>query len=376
MLAKMLPKTDNSDLFYQLALTMVAGIGAKSALALLRHFGDAGAIFKASLKELKMVDGLGEHRARAIKNHDTFREAAQEIEFLQKHDIQALFLDHPSYPQRLKQCNDAPVLVYYKGAADLNASKVVAVIGTRKNSDYGEKLTGELVAGLKAAEGVLIVSGLAHGIDGIAHRLALKEGIPTVGVVGHGLDTIYPPSHRSLARQMLEGSHGGLLTEFPSGTKLSPANFPVRNRLVAGMCDVTVVVESKEKGGAMITAYMAASYNREVAVFPGRVGDAKSEGPLKLIRNQVASLICGSQHLLELMGWQATPKKKPVQPQLLLALNEDEQKIVTLLHDQEAVHTDELMLQTGFSSAALAAHLLQLEMQGLVKSLPGKRYRL
>lgn len=369
----MLPNPDKEALFYQLALTMIDGIGAKSALALLRHFGSAKAIFSATLKDLKSVEGLGDHRARAIKNHDTFRLAEQEILFAEKHGVQALFLEDPRYPQRLKHCNDAPVLLYYKGKADLNAPKIVAVIGTRKNSAYGEKLTEELVGGLKETPGVLLVSGLAHGIDGIAHRQCLLQGLPTVGVVGHGLDMVYPQSHRSMAQQMQEGV-GGLLTEFPSGTKLSPANFPVRNRLVAGMCDVTVVVESNEKGGAMITAYMAASYNREVAAFPGRVGDTKSEGPLKLIRSQIASLVCHSKDLLDLMGWQEVVRKKATQPKLFVALNEDEQKVVDALQDQEAVHTDELLLRTRLSSAMLAAVLLQLEMQGLVKSLPGKRY--
>lgn len=372
----MLPRTENESLFYQLALTMIDGIGAKSALALIRHFGDASEIFKASLRDLKAVDGLGEHRARAIKNHDTFAQATSEITFLEKHRVQALFIDNELYPHRLRQCADAPVLVYYKGAADLNAGKIVAVIGSRKNTEYGEKLCEELISGLKVAEGMVVVSGLAHGIDGIAHRLALKEGIPTIGVVGHGLDMIYPPSHRAMALQMQDGGRGGLLTEFPSGTKLSPSNFPVRNRLVAGMCDATVVVESNEKGGAMITAFMAASYNREVAAFPGRIGDTRSEGPLKLIRLQIASLIRGSQDLLELMSWQESSKKKVMQPQLFLALSEEEQKVIDALQEKEAVHTDELLLQTGLSSAMLASVLLQLEMQGLVKSMPGKRYRL
>jgi len=354
---------------------MIDGVGAKSALALMHYFGDAAAIFNASLKELKAVGGLGEHRARAIKNHDSFKLADQEMAFLQKHQVQALFLDHPQYPHRLKECADAPVLIYFKGAANLNAAKTVAVIGTRKNSEYGEKLTQDLVAGIKNQEGLLVISGLAHGIDGIAHRAALQEGIPTIGVVGHGLDMMYPPSHRSLAKDMV-AQGGGLLTEFPSGTKLSPANFPVRNRLVAGISDVTVVVESDEKGGAMITAYMAASYNREVAAFPGRVGDAKSSGPIKLIRTQIASLIRNGDDLLEVMGWQPVKQKKPAQPQLFLALSDEEQQVVNALQAQEAVHADELMLQTGLPNSALAAILLQLEMQGIVKSLPGKRYRL
>lgn len=376
MLAKMLPKKENNDLFYQLALTMIDGIGAKSALALLRHFGNAPEIFKASLRELKAVEGLGEHRARAIKNHDTFDQATKEMMFLEQHQVAALFLDDPRYPLRLKQCADAPVLVYYKGTADLNASKILAVIGSRKNTEYGDKLCEELIESLKSVSGVVVVSGLAHGIDGIAHRLSLKNSIPTIGVLGHGLDMLYPPSHRSMAQEMQAAGNGGLLTEFPSGTKLSPSNFPVRNRLVAGMCDATVVVESNEKGGAMITAFMAASYNREVAAFPGRVSDTRSAGPLKLIRLQIASLIRSGQDLLELMSWQETPKKKISQPKLFVSLSEEEQKVVDVLTDQEAVHTDELMLQTGLSSAMLASVLLQLEMQDLVKSLPGKRYRL
>ena len=374
--ANMLPIPDEA-LLYRIALTFIEGIGSKTARALLSHFGDAKSVITAPVRDLKAVGGMGETRARACKNVAVMQHAEQELIFAQKHGVQCLFLSDENYPSRLKACVDAPMMLYYKGSTPaLDANKMIAVIGTRKNTDYGLRATEELIQNLRSIAGVTIVSGLAYGIDAIAHRQALKSGLPTIGVVAHGLDRVYPTAHKSLAKEMIAAG-GGMLTEFPSGTSPERTNFPVRNRIVAGLCDVTVIVESDEKGGAMITAYMAASYNRDVCAYPGRIYDGKSGGPNKLIKINIASLITGADDLLAVMNWQNDGGESKVsQQQLFSNLSPDEEVIVTALRNKDSVHADELMLQTEMGASMLAATLLQLEMMNIVKTLPGKRYRL
>lgn len=370
----MLPVPQGDALFYDLALTFVPNIGDKLARALLARFGSSEAIFKASARELFSVMGMGQTRARSVRDPEAFRKAEQELAFVARHHIDLLFEHHPAYPQKLKDCADAPLLLYSKGNHDLNGTRTVAVIGTRRNTDYGQQLCEELVAGC-LAQGITVVSGLASGIDAIAHKQCVQLGIPTVGVLGHGLDRIYPASHKSLARDML--LNGKLLTEFPSGTLPDRTNFPVRNRVVAGMSDVTVVVESDVKGGAMITAYLAHGYNREVAAFPGRTTDNRSSGCNLLIRRSIAALITGADDLLELMNWKNERKEKPVvRPQLNLLLSSEEKILVALLQEKERVHADELIQASGLNTTQVAAALLQLELQGVVRALAGKYYRL
>lgn len=371
----MLPNHHN-QLRYRLALTFIQGIGSIRAKALLNHFGDVEAIFNAGVKELKHVDGMTETVARQFKEgrEAAFEKAAAEMQFIDKHGLQVLWIEEENYPQRLKQCVDAPVLLFYKGNGRLNAAKTVAVVGTRRCTEYGHGLCEELIAGLKDEEDIIIISGLADGIDTMAHKAALKNNIPTIGVVGHSHDKMYPAANRSLAKEMQET--GGVLSEFPSGTIPDKSNFPMRNRVVAGMSDITVVVESPVKGGALITAYIAGTYNREVAAFPGRVHDTRSAGCNELIRTNNAAMITSADDLLELMGWQKTRKQKPVQKQLFITLSAEEQKLVDLLQAKDSVHADELLHQSGLTNSQLAATLLQLEMQGLVKTLPGKYYRM
>ena len=366
-------KEEHGELFYQIALTYVAGIGPKMGRGLLERYGTAETIFKTPLKELKNAEGMGETRVKAFKNHDVMKQAEDELNFVLKNDIKPLYHNH-NYPKRLSNCSDAPLLLYYKGNADLDAARVVAIVGTRKNTDYGHKICEELVEGLQAIENVLIVSGLALGIDAIAHKRCMQLGLPTVGVLGHGMDKMYPFTHRSLADQMID--NGGLLTEFPSETATDPGNFPMRNRIVAGMSDVTVVVESHISGGALITARMASGYNREVAAFPGRVNDKRSAGCNELVRTNIAAMITKPEDLIEMMNWDNDGKPKAVQKQLFINFSADEQKIIDLLQTKDSVHSDELFHHTGFNSSLLAATLLQLEMQGIIKTLPGKNYRM
>jgi len=309
----MLPNDHNEELFYQLALTFVPGIGTKRGRVLLEHFGNATDIFKCPLKELKNADGVGEIKAKGFRDAEVLGMAEKELNFVLKNDIHALYRGN-KYPARLNNCSDAPLVLFYKGTAYLEATKTVAIVGTRKNTDYGHQLCEELVEGLREQEDILIISGLALGIDAIAHKKCVQLGVPTIGVLGHGLDRIYPYNHKSLSDQMIE--NGGILAEFPSGTLPDRTNFPMRNRIVAGLSDVTVVVESHMAGGALITAHMASGYNREVAAFPGRVNDSRSAGCNEIIRTNIAAMITNAKDLAELMNW-GDAKPKAVQKQLM-----------------------------------------------------------
>ncbi len=369
----MLPPDENKEVYYQLALGFVPGIGAKTGRVLLEKFGSATSIFHTPLKELKNTEGVSEIKAKGFKDDEVFRKAEKEMDFILKNEIKVLYTNH-NYPKRLSNCSDAPLLLYYKGNADLDAAKIVAVVGTRKNTDYGHQLCEELVDGLRTLDDILIVSGLALGIDAIAHKKCVHQGTATVGVLGHGLGRIYPFTHTSLAGQMTE--HGGLLTEFISETLPDRNNFPMRNRIVAGMSDVTVVIESHVTGGALITANLASGYNREVAAYPGRVNDTRSAGCNELIRKNVAAMITKPEDLIDLMNWNKEARPKAVQRQLFINLLPEEQKIIDLLQTKDSVHADELYHHTGLSSSQLAATLLQLEMQGIIKTLPGKYYRM
>jgi DNA processing protein len=363
-----------NERIYQLALTLVPQVGDVQAKQLVQHLGSAGAVFKASAHTLERIDGIGTIRASAIKSFRGFDAAEQELRFIEKHNITTLFLTDAAYPKRLLHCTDAPTLLFYKGTADLNASKIVAIVGTRTNTDYGRAFTEKLVQDL-AAQDILIVSGLAYGIDAFAHKAALKNGLPTIGVVGHGLDKIYPQAHAGLARDMLE--NGGLLTEFFSGTKPDKHNFPLRNRVVAGLADATVVIETLISGGSMITAKLADSYNRDVFAVPGRTIDAKSAGCNYLIQHNKAILLTEARQLLDVMGWTETRKDK-AKPQrtLFIELSADEQKIIDLLQQKETVHFDEINISSGLSSSAAAAAILNLELQNVVAALPGKMLKL
>lgn len=363
-----------NQLLYQLALTLVPHIGDVHAKILVQHFGEASDIFKAKKTALSKIEGIGEVRASAIKSFDDFQLAEAEINFIHKFHIQPLFLTDAAYPKRLLNCYDSPTLLFYKGSADLNASKIVGIVGTRSNTDYGKGFTEKLVKDL-AEQNLLIVSGLAFGIDAIAHKAALKNSLATVGVVGHGLDKIYPSENTGLAKEMVKEG-GGILTEFFSGTKPDKHNFPLRNRVVAGLCDATVVVETAIKGGSMITAKLADAYNRDVFAVPGRTTDKQSAGCHHLIKNNKAILLTDAEELLEVMGWKQVKPKQKKQKELFIQLSAEEKKLVAVLQQKEALHIDEINLGSGLSSSAVAAALLNLELQNVVASMPGKMYKL
>jgi DNA processing protein len=368
------PYAINQELLYQLALTLIPHIGAVQAKILLQHC-NAEEIFHAKRSFLEKIEGIGTVRAAAIKNFKDFSVAEEEIKFIEKYKIRPLFLTDPVYPKRLLNCYDSPTLLYYKGTADLNASKIIAVIGTRNNTDYARQVTEKLIKDL-AAQQLTIISGLAFGVDAIAHKAALKNGLPTVGVLAHGLDDIYPPANAGLAREMMNHG-GGLLTEFRSQTKPDKHNFPSRNRVVAGMSDATIVIETDIKGGSMITAELANGYNKDVFAAPGKITDTKSSGCNQLIKNNKAFLLTNAEDIIDSLGWgnfrQAQVKK---QKELFIELSTDERALVGILNEKEAVHIDEINLKSGLSSSTVAAAILNLELQNVIVSLPGKLYRL
>ncbi|MDQ6756975.1 MAG: DNA-processing protein DprA [Bacteroidota bacterium] len=364
----------NNDLLYQISLTLIPNIGDVHAKALINCFGTAEAIFKAKKKELEEIEGIGLIRAKSIKEFDEFKTAEEEIVFIEKYKITPLFITDKNYPQRLLNCYDSPSMLYYRGNADLNQSKIVAIVGTRTNNDYGKSVCEKLVEDM-AEENILIVSGLAFGIDSIAHKTAIKKNLKTVAVLAHGLDTIYPSQNKLLAKQMIE--HGGLLTDFKSKTKPDKQNFPKRNRIVAGISDAIIVVETGLKGGSLITAELGNGYNKDVFAVPGRTNDIKSEGCNYLIKNNKACLITSATDLLENMGWKEQKKTSAKkQRELFIELSDEEKIIVNILQQQEQIHIDELYIKSTLSSSAVAAALLTLEMQNVIASLPGKIYKL
>jgi DNA processing protein len=366
----------NNDLLYQLALTQVPHIGCVHAKTLAEQYGTAEEIFKAKKTLLEKIEGIGEVRAASIKNFSLFKEQEDELAFIEKYKIMPLFLTDEQYPKRLLNCYDPPTLLFYRGSANLNSSKIIAVIGTRSNSDYGKQMTEKILEQLASYQ-PLVVSGLAYGIDAVAHKYAVKQQLPTVGVLAHGLDKIYPSQHATLAKEMIT-TGGGLLTEFRKETKPDKHNFPTRNRIVAGMCDATIVIETSVKGGSMITANLANSYNKDVFAVPGKTTDAKSEGCNYLIQSNKAVLIRNGNDIAEQMGWEEkkTTKQNSRQKEIFISLNAEEKIIVDLLKQKENTSIDELNINCSLNSSIIASVLLTLELQGVVKSLPGKIYSL
>ena len=363
----------HTDLLHQIALTQVPNIGDVRAKALVDVFGSAESIFKASKNQLEKIEGIGTVAASAIKEFADFKICEEEIKFIQKNKITTLFITDEHYPKRLLNCYDSPTLLYYKGTANLNTSKILSIVGTRANSDYGKICCDKIIEDL-ATLNILIISGLAFGIDTLAHKASLKNNLQTIGVLAHGLDKIYPAANKPLAKDML--AQGGLLSHFMSRTNPDRQNFPSRNRIVAGMCDALLVVESSAKGGSLITAELANSYNKDVFALPGKATDARSEGCNYLIRNNKATLITSAKDLLESMNWDVAPKKPKAQRSLFIELTPHEKIITDILTLQQSVQIDELYFKSKLSSSEVAQALLMLEMQGVVAAMPGKVFKL
>jgi len=362
------------SLFHQIALTKINGVGPVIARHLLDHFQDAEAVFSASRKALMTIPGIGSRLATAVLETRVLRDAENELQFIEKHRIKVLFWNEKHYPKRLTECPDAPLLLYYKGNADLNAPRIISIVGTRNATSYGKAICSELIRDLQPYH-TSVISGLAYGIDSHAHQNALAYGLPTVGVLGHGLDRIYPSANREMAARMLD--QGGLLTEFPSGTNPDRQNFPMRNRIIAGLADVTIVVEAATRGGALITAEIANTYNRDVCAFPGNLNQEFSAGCNYLIKTNRAHLITGAKDLEYLMNWEID--ETPAQPKQLplhISMDRTEQQVFDTIQAMGQMAVDELSRRLQWPQSKLAITLLEMEMKGILAALPGKMYRI
>lgn len=367
---------DEDELLSLISLSMLPGIGSVTARQLITHFGSACAVFRARKSVLEKIPGIGKERAEAVSDSRPRDKAERELLFLQRHGIQALSFLSSQYPRRLRQCSDAPVVLYYKGNAALNPERIAAVIGTRKMTPNGKGIVHELIRLLAACD-VTVVSGLAYGVDVAAHRAALEFGVPTLAVVAHGLDRVYPSVHRSVAEQML--GNGGLITEFPIETRPERDNFPARNRIVAGMTDATIVVESAERGGALITALFANDYNRDVFAFPGRPSDEFSRGCNTLIRTNRAMLVENGEQIIEIMNWEMSrsgPTPIGMELPLLDEAPPEHREVVRYLQGKDLCHLDEIAWNCRLPVSKVSSILLELEFKGWVKAAPGKVFRI
>lgn len=369
-------KSSQDDLLkYKIGISQIPGVGSILAKKLIAYTGSLEAVFKESKRNLLRIPGIGDFLADAIINHQKLEKVNAEIEFIQKYDIHYSFYLDDEYPSRLKQCNDAPVILYYKGTIDFNKEKVVSVVGTRSATDYGKEFCAKLVDDLSARhKDLIVVSGLAYGIDVCAHRAAIRNNVPTIAVLGHGLATLYPSAHKNTAREIV--NNGALLSDFTSDVEPDRNNFVKRNRIIAGMADAVVVVESGKEGGALITADLANSYNRDVFAFPGRVNDEWSKGCNKLIKTNKAAMIESVEDLEYIMGWDATSRTQPKQMSLFNDLTAEEQILVNLLKEENNLMIDVICIRTDLPVSKVSPLLLKLEFMGLIKSLPGKVYRL
>ena len=364
---------------YTLALTRIPGLGQLGACNLVRTLGSASAIFRQRNELPSLVPGVTDKLVKALDCPEAIKRAEEELMFAEKNQIQCITFNDERYPSRLRECEDAPLALFYRGNARLDSLRVISIVGTRHATAYGEDLCNSFVRDLKElCPDVLIVSGLAYGIDIHAHRAALQYGFPTVGVLAHGLDRIYPAAHRKTAIAMMD--QGGLLTEFMSGTNPDRQNFVKRNRIGAGMSDATIIVESAAKGGALITAELAESYHRDCFAFPGKTTDIYSAGCNKLIRNNRAALLLSAEDFVETMGWATSASKtspKAIQRELFPDLNEEESKVVDILQQcSEGMQVNQLVVEADIPINRMSALLFELEMKGVVRALAGGVYRL
>ncbi|MDX2301770.1 MAG: DNA-processing protein DprA [Microscillaceae bacterium] len=368
----------NTSPFFEVALSLIDRIGAVTAKQLISYCGSAEAVFKTAKSKLLRIPQIGMHTAQLIMDHqkEALEEAEKILQKAEKESVQILCFYQKDYPQRLKDIHDSPLILYYQGNTSLNPEKSVAIVGTRDASNYGKNITEELVADLQKHK-VLIVSGLAYGIDIAAHRASLKNELPTVGVMASGIDIIYPSVHKNTAQQMLHA--GGLLTESCFGTKPDAVRFPARNRIIAGLADAVVVVEAKEKGGALITAEIANGYHKDVFAIPGNINSKTSQGCNWLIKNHKANLISSVEDLIYMMNWDVQ-NDKPGRQQTLnfekIDLDEPDRQIILCLQEKqnEGMRIDELSYKLQTPIAQIQARLMNLELLGLIQALPGKKF--
>ena len=366
----------SEERLYLVGLTILKGVGDVLSRHLLHYFDSAEDIFKAKRHLLEKVPGIGVYTAEQIDKArpEALNRAEKELVFVDKNKIRLYSITDDDYPERLKECQDAPVVFYYKGAANLSAAKIISVVGTRRVTDYGRKCTEELIRNMSQMfPELLVVSGLAYGVDVCAHRSALKNNIATVGVLAHGLDRIYPAVHRNTAAEMIKS--GGLLTDFMSETNPDRENFLQRNRLIAGLADATIVVESAEKGGSLVTADIAFSYGRDVYAFPGRTTDGCSLGCNRLIQMNKAGLISSAKDLVMSLCWDSDAKAINKQSTLPFPEKPDH-PVIRLLEEKGEFHVNQLAAEMNLPIHKLTPTLFELELEGHIKALPGGVYKL
>ncbi|UTN05279.1 DNA-processing protein DprA [Flavobacterium bizetiae] len=361
----------DQDLFYLLALLKVDGVGDIMAKKLLTHFGNAEAIFKAKTNQIAAIDGVGSVLLKNFKDKSVFERASRELEFIHSNHIKASLFQEEDYPDRLKHCIDSPVLIFSAGNINLKNKKIISIVGTRQITSYGTEFCKKLIEDLAPLDPV-IVSGFAYGVDIVAHQLAMDYNLQTIGVLAHGLNQIYPKAHKKYVAAMEE--NGGFITEFWSTANPDKENFVRRNRIVAGMTEATIVIESADRGGSLITANLANDYNRDVFAVPGRVTDKYSQGCNDLIKTQKANVLTSAADLVYILNWNIDNKSKPVQKQLFVELESDEQKIYDFLLKNGKELLDIIALQCDFPIYKISGLLLNMELKGVIRPLPGKLF--
>lgn len=356
---------------YFIALTRIPKVGPILGKTLISYCGSAQEVFAQSKKKLLKIPGIGPSFFESFDPKTHLQEAEKEYEFALKNNLRILTFMDEDYPKRLNHIEASPLVLFFKGKTNLNHARTVAIVGTRQPTDYGKMMCEKVVEGLLPYD-VLIVSGLAFGIDVASHRKCVELQIPTIGVLGHGLDRIYPSAHAALSKKMIE--NGGLLTEFPSGTDPDRENFPMRNRIIAALSDVVVVIESKKKGGSIITAEFANDYNKDVFAVPGAVNQVNSEGCNRLIKQNKAHLIESAADISYIMRWDEIDAQQVIQKQLFVDVTDEENNVLALIKGKGEITIDVLTFQMKSTSSEIAALLLSLEFKGLVRCLPGKKF--
>ncbi|MDA3882602.1 MAG: DNA-processing protein DprA [Bacteroidales bacterium] len=357
---------------YLLALNMLEGIGPIMAKQLVTYFGSAEAVFNESPQNLQKINGIGGVLTRAIRHNNALRKADEELELADKKNIKICAYTDAFYPERLRNCEDSPLIFFYSGNVDFNSQKIISIVGTRNATEYGRKVCEDIIAGL-ASYKPIIISGLAFGIDVCAHKNALQNGLETIAVLGSPMQRIHPSGHFAIAEQIRE--HGAVLSEYHSKTVFEKSLFVRRNRIIAGMSDASIIIESKKRGGALLTADFAQQYNRDVFAIPGSVGQSYSEGCNMLIKTNKAALIESANDVVKNLNWDIQPNQH-VQKRMFVELTDDEQTIHTILTSETEMTVDVIALRSTFPMSKVSSLLLSLEFKGVVQTLPGKRYRL
>ena len=361
----------SNPLFYRLSLIMIPQVGPVTAKKLIETIGSAEEVFNLDKKGLTQILGEQSKIIDCILNKDTFKEAENEIRFIEENGIKVLYYQDADFPERVRVQPAAPVMLFYKGTAVLNHHRTVGIVGTRKTTSYGQDVCKNIVQELRNYD-VQIISGLANGVDSVAHRASVENSIPTIGVLGHGLQMLYPYNNDKLAIEMLE--NGGLLTEYTSTQGPDREHFPARNKIVAAMCDALLVVESPSRGGSLITARFAKDYFKKVFAIPGRTNDTMSEGCNILIKKKLADLVENGEDIAQAMNWKAQSNIANIQTQLFIELDDQEKEIISVIKKLDTPSLDRLCYETKIMNSEMASLLLNLEFKGVIKSLPGKRY--